>query len=117
MEWLESLLEDALRVDDVFCFAFLSGVVFHSHGILNRYSLDAGAQKFLSSHGNSWAHFIDASHRADPLLPGPYILENGLLWKVSRLYEDTADAFTVGLRTISNERYYSKISMLIVLRL
>ena len=105
-DWLESLLDDVLQADDVFRFDFLFGVVFLGNGILESKSWNARARELLSSHGTSWTQFIDAASLDDSLLPGPYVLEKGLLWKVSRLYEDTANAFTVGLRTISNKGYY-----------
>ena len=104
-DWLKSLIDDALQADDVFCPAFLSGVVFCGYNTYNDYSLTAGACKVLSSHGTLWTEFIDAANTHGYLFPGPYVLEKGLLWKVSRLYEDTANAFTMGLRTISNGRY------------
>lgn len=80
--------------------------MFHGHGIFNGHSLDAAAREVLKSHGTLWTQFIDAANIDDPLLAGPYVLENGLLWKVSRLYEDTSNAFTLGLRTVSNKGYY-----------
>lgn len=90
----------------LFCLAFLSRVVFHGYGISNRWSLDAGAREVLSSQRTLWTRFTDAADTDSPLLPGPYVFEKGLLWKVSRLYEDTANAFTLGLRTVSSEGYY-----------
>lgn len=104
MDWLKSLIHDTLQDDDVFCSAFLSGVIFRGHGLSEDGSLNDGSREVLSSHGNLWTQFIDAAHTDDPLLPGPYVLEKGLLWKVSRLYEDTAHAFTLGLRNVSHKR-------------
>lgn len=105
-DWLESLLDDVLQADDVFCLEFLSGVVFLGNGILEGNSLDARTRELLSSRGTLWTQYIDAASIDGSLLPGPYVLEKGLLWKVSRLYEDTANAFTVGLRTVSKDGYY-----------
>lgn len=93
-----------MQADDVFCLAFLSGVIFYGYGVSDGECLDTGIREVLSSHGNLWTRFIDAASIDDPLLPGPYVLEKGLLWKVSRLYEDTANAFTLGLRTVSSNR-------------
>ena len=92
----------------MFCLDFLFGVVFLGNGILDGKSLDARARELLSSHGTLWTQFIDAASIDNSLLPGPYVLEKGLLWKVSRLYEDTANAFTVGLRTISKKGYHHR---------
>ena len=103
-DWLKSLLDDFLQADDVFCSAFLSGVVFYGRGVSNDFSLDSGSQDVLSSHRTLWTRFIDPADADGPLLPGPYVLENGLLWKVSRLYDDIAGAFTLGLRMVSHKR-------------
>lgn len=92
---LIAFVEEALHTDDVFHKAFLSGVLFYGGG---DQPVSPGMQNYLSSQENKWTRFVKIDDLEGPLFPGPYILERGWLWPVSRLFEDTVSAFTTGLR-------------------
>jgi len=98
--YLESSLSLAYECD-VFCLSFLSGMIFYGSEELR---LFPGAQRVLELHGCRWNRLVDSSKVDGLLFPGPYVLERGVFWRVSRLYPDTANAFTIGLRTLPNQR-------------
>lgn len=105
IDWVKSTIENATEKDDVFCSAFLSGIVLTGKDVSKKDCLDRNTQAFLSSSGNVWTDFINPDDLDQELLPGPYVLQNGDFWKVARLYDDTAEAFTVGLQTLPDKRY------------
>lgn len=105
IDWVKSIIEYATQRDDVFCSAFLSGIVLTGKDVSKKECLDRDTQAFLSSSGNMWMESINPDDLDQELLPGPYLLRNGHFWKVARLYDDTAEAFTVGLHTLPDKRY------------
>ncbi|KAL9047060.1 MAG: hypothetical protein Q9214_000267 [Letrouitia sp. 1 TL-2023] len=92
---LITFVEEALPTDDVFHKAFLTGVVFYGS---EDHPISPRMQDYLSTHENKWTQFVKINDSGTPVFPGPYILERGWLWQVSRLFEDTVSAFTTGLR-------------------
>ena len=109
-DWVESLVKAAVKDDDVFNPAFLSGIIFFGASAWERKNMSVRDTEYLFSVRNKWTRFVGPEDEARHLVPGPYVLENGLLWKVLRLYEDTVEAFTVGLRTLPDNRYGSSMA-------
>lgn len=103
-DWIQSFINDAME-DDVFSTSFLSGIILNGAESLERDYLSVDARNVLSTLGNIWTRSISHEGRTGELLPGPYVLEHGFFWTVSRLYDDTAEAFTVGLRRLPDRRY------------
>lgn len=98
---LIAFVEAALHADDVFHKAFLSGVIFYGG---DDQHVSPGMQDYLSSQENEWTRFVKIDDLEGSVLPGPYILERGWLWQVSRLFEDKVSAFTTSLRKLCEYR-------------
>ena len=99
--YVEHYITKYLYNDDVFCPTFLSGVLFYGPEKVTIYN---NVRRCLQRHGNQWSDYMSISNYGYPLLPGPYVLAATKLWRISRLYADTANGFTVGLRRLSNGR-------------
>ncbi|KAL8963643.1 MAG: hypothetical protein Q9193_000112 [Seirophora villosa] len=104
-DWVKSVLDDVAKRDDAFCSAFLSGIIFYGSCVPERNVLDGNVEAFLSSLGNRWTESINSNELDRELLPGAYVLQNGRLWKVARLYDDTAEVFSVGLQTLPDRSF------------
>ncbi|KAL8833099.1 MAG: hypothetical protein Q9170_004508 [Blastenia crenularia] len=100
--WIKSAIDHATEHDDVFSFAFLSGIIIYGKDIVVKNYLTGDTGPFLSSLGTAWIVPLDPNEVDIKLPPGPYVLQKDRLWKVARLYDDTAEAFTVGLHTLSH---------------
>lgn len=94
-EELESVLRNAYEKDDVFCAQFLQGIILLAHGECKK-ELAKNARRLLSNRGNVW---VDIRPQPEPtLLPGTYMIENTLLRRVHRLYDDEQKVFMTTLK-------------------
>ncbi len=91
--FLEAFVAQALATDDVFSVEFLDGILICAEdpGI----QVDAATTETLKTWNNSWVRCVGIT---DAPIPGPFILNNGRLSPAYRVYDDTADAFSLPLR-------------------
>lgn len=99
--FIDNFVSDFLQSDDVFCFAFISKVLFYG---VEKHVVPSDVRQCLRRYGNDSVDSVIESDVSEPLVSGPYILEGTTLWQISRLYADTANAFTVCLHSLSNGR-------------
>lgn len=102
---VKSILDDFAKRNDAFCSAFFLAIIFHGNCIPERNILGGNVEAFLSSLGNRRTKSINSNELDRELLPGAYVLQNGRFWKVARLYDDTAEVFSVGLQVLPDRRY------------
>ena len=89
-EWIQRCIERYAKVDDVFQIKFLEAILFR--GGQAQCSLAADAQIHLEGLGTRWHHFLNDELARQPL-PGAYVIIDGVLHEVFRLYADTHAAF------------------------
>ncbi|KAF2502329.1 amidase signature enzyme [Lophium mytilinum] len=94
--YLRTLVSTFTTADDVFRPEFLAELLFldpPGAGV----EMGADAQQQLEAFGTRWVVYLD--QRAVPdLQPGPYVIMQKKLWKVWRVYSDSAGAFVEALR-------------------
>jgi len=97
--WLQATVDDYLRRDDVLNPSFLVTIIINAN-TQTPLSVDAKAEEWLSSH-NAAIYSIQTS---DPvkLLPGPYFIARGGLYRALKLYPDVQEAF-VSTGLVSSE--------------
>lgn len=105
--FLESFVAHAVSVDDVFREEFLDGILICVEDPSKLINIETAAVE--KTWNSSWVRFIDAG---DAPSPGPYVLDGGMLSLVCRVYEDTADAFSLALQRdrAEDKRYCIMIS-------
>lgn len=88
------MLHDTKK-DDVFCEDFLQGVILIvQEGYDGDFAKDA--RRLLSNRGNIW---VDVRSQSEPnLIPGTYVIEESLIRRVFRLYDDQQEAFLTTLK-------------------
>ncbi|KAF2969762.1 hypothetical protein GQX73_g3871 [Xylaria multiplex] len=96
MGYLKTIIDQALNDDDVFDLRFLSGIFIPS--CYEKSVVTPDAKALLSAWGNSWIHTYDYNDGHCTLRPGPCVLRDGILFPAWRIYEDTANAFSLPLR-------------------
>lgn len=89
-DWLRQKVMSYRSSDDVFCDAFMIGVVFTQGTRMPKVS--AEASDYMKSLGNTWFK-ITAARQS----PGPYLTFGGQLFEVYRVYDDTQGAFMTGI--------------------
>lgn len=95
MEQLEFVLRNAEEEDDVFRGEFLQGVILLVPWEYNE-ELARCAHKLLFSRGNIW---VDVwSQPESGLIAGTYIIDQSLLRRVYRLYDDQQKVFLTTLK-------------------
>jgi hypothetical protein len=94
--YLRSLVASFSATDDVFRPEFLAELLFLDPPGAS-VEMASDAQEQLEAFGTRWVVFLDL--RAVPdLQPGPYVILQKKLWKVWRVYPDSAGAFVEALR-------------------
>ena len=91
--WLCRELDRYRSADDVFCDAFLTGVILTGASDPCGITISPDAWQLLGSLGTTWAEvlrFVDTGHFPKP---GPYVASDGVLLEIFRLYDDTQGAF------------------------
>lgn len=76
--------------DDVFCDAFMRGMVFTQGPHKSKISPEA--YDYMKSLGTTWTAITPAAPN-----PGPYLVCRGKLFEAYRLYDDTQGAFFTGI--------------------
>ena len=66
-----SFIDEAVETDDVFCHAFLQGIVFYREDTATEVGLTNEVRDSLKSLGNVWTHCVEAGGGEQRLLPGP----------------------------------------------
>lgn len=97
-DWLQALIFNELRKDDVFRLEFLEEVIFIGTSGVD-VILDTGAKDFLQDIGTRSFELYDAT-KTSSMMPtsGPYAFIKGRLSKVWRLYDDTSRCFMITLK-------------------
>lgn len=90
--WLRQKVVSYRSSDDVFCDAFMSGVLF-TQGT-EEPKISAGASDYMESLGTTWREITPAICSPSP---GPYFTSGGQLFDAYRLYDDTQGAFMAGI--------------------
>lgn len=90
--FLQSFVDRALEIDDVFHLEFLNGIVFCGAPEWED-SLRLALMDLLRSWNNSWVLFMKPGTDHNSLLPGPCLIERSRIWQVWRLYDDSTAAF------------------------
>lgn len=98
--WIQQRIEQYQNTDDVFQIAFIRGVIFYG-GQRNALELTAGAKSLLHEMGMQCYDHIPVTAQVT-LLPGPYVLLDGYLRDVWRLYSDTNGAFISTVKPYKN---------------
>ncbi|KAI9689074.1 MAG: hypothetical protein M1822_000811 [Bathelium mastoideum] len=95
-EWLADIIKHYDSTDDVFCRAFLNGVLF-TYVWPGSFTVTTEVEVYLKSQGTKLigTHRV-ASSNVGPL-PGPYLHFDGSLLPVWKLYEDSHGAFLEAL--------------------
>lgn len=91
--FLETFVAQALATDDVFSAEFLGGILICAED--PDIQVDAATTEILKTWDNSWVRCVRVT---DAPVPGPFILSGGRLSPAYRVYDDTADAFSLPLR-------------------
>jgi hypothetical protein len=82
--------------DDVFCDDFLRGVIIHVPSNHDEQGLARDARGLLNDRGNVW---VDIRPRSESsLIQGTYVVQDSLLRRVYRLYDDQQTAFLTTLK-------------------
>ena len=95
-EHLEFFVDKGLATDDVFCRAFLAGIVVLYEGPAP--VLDLATKALLQCWENSWIEFVDSKGQPNHLEIGPCVLDQGRLAPAFRVYNDVVNAFSLPLR-------------------
>lgn len=99
-DWLEKYLRNADKHDDVFCPAFIQGLIFISGNNSNastRTQLTQEARAHLKTIGNQWLQISSADELPKGVDPGVYYLSGLKLKRVFRLYDDVNKVFLTTL--------------------
>ncbi|EED16521.1 hypothetical protein TSTA_016010 [Talaromyces stipitatus ATCC 10500] len=102
-DFVQAYVQFALDRDDVFNSHFLKGIIFYGR-TAEKASLvgeELGAHILPAAWNTSWTSFIQTPIASDyrrNIPPGPYLLRQGKLWDVYRLYEDHTNAFLVSFK-------------------
>lgn len=106
-DWLENCLKRADKHDDVFCPAFVQGLILitdNSSGASTRTELTQDARRHLSTIGNQWLQISSPHELPKGLDPGVYHLSGLKLKRVFRLYDDVNKVFLTTLEPRSQAR-------------
>lgn len=105
--WLETYLRDASKADDVFCPAFVQGLILISGSNRSasiRIQLTQEAQAYLRSIGNQWLQVLSSYDVPKGVDPGVYYLSGVDLKRVFRLYDDVNKVFLTTLEPRTSAR-------------
>ena len=99
--WIQQCIDHYQSTDDVFQIAFLQGVIFQAmeEKVIE---VTESAQAFLAGKGMQWFHCFPLAANRSKLHSGPYVILDGHLREVWRLYNDTNGAFFSAFRADSN---------------
>lgn len=88
---IQSRVEEYLDRDDVFALHFLHGLILR--GVDTADVDPAGLHELLSKWGTQWTRFEKYTNQSAEPPPGPYVLDDGELFEVWRVYDDFNRAF------------------------
>lgn len=88
VKFVQELIHEYLREDDVLCSDFLSSVIF----VAEDNAVDEKVLLFLASFGCKTLYMLPTTYS---LMKGPYFYSNRGLYQTSRLYPDTQEAFVL----------------------
>ena len=92
-DWLSGVLDRYRSADDVFCDAFLRGVIFTGASDRSNITILPDAWQLLISLGTTWTDTLNLADAGEIPKPGPYIASDQVLLEIFRLYDDTQGAF------------------------
>ena len=98
--WLEKTVDTSIQRDDVLIEDFLGTIQING---LEDIKIESSAemQKVLKRYGTRYLE-LNVSLRYIP--SGPYLRQNGHLWQINRVYNDTNGAFLIAVDQIDNDR-------------
>ena len=99
---LQLYFDHLLQHDDVFRPEFLDNILLTDGPDTSN---GQAVHEFASSYGSKLLLLDLQSNHMLQLAPGPYLIVEGSLWQVSRLYDDTHGAFIVGVQPPAAEEY------------
>jgi hypothetical protein len=102
-QWLQTRTDDWLQGDDVFTPTFLAGVLFEVNA-QEIATLSTDIQIWLKESGTASHGFITKEAEESPSKQGVYIVDNGYLREVLRLYDDTHNAYISSMRSNTKGR-------------
>lgn len=104
MDQLQSYIEHVLQHDDVFRTEFLANILLVD-GPSTTCATNQTVHDLARSYGSELLSLKSQSHHKTRLASGPYLIAEGSLWQVSRLYDDVQGAFIVGVEPPDAEEY------------
>jgi hypothetical protein len=99
---LQSYLEHITQHDDVFRTEFFTHILLDEPNTAS--SINEAVRDLASSYGSKVLSLTPRAHLAQLAL-GPYLIAEGSLWQVFRLYDDAQGAFMVGVEPPDSEEY------------
>lgn len=93
---LQSYVDNVLQHDDVFRTEFLANILLVD-GPSTTCATNQTMHDLARSYGSELLLLRSRSHHMTQLASGPYLIAEGSLWQVSRLYDDVQGAFMVGV--------------------
>lgn len=102
---LQSYVEHVLQNDDVWQPEFLASIILVD-GPGNPRENVHNEHDLVRSYGSKILSLDRWSHHVNLLVPGPYLIEDGSLWQVSRLHDDIQGAFMVAVEPPEAKEYY-----------
>lgn len=93
-DYLRDVITNYKATDDVFCDAFLTGVIFTGPANVD---ITPGANDFLHSMSTTWIEVMDLRNVTSPPAPGPYFAHGKHIYEIWRLYDDSQGAFMTSL--------------------
>lgn len=95
--WIRDIVKHYEDSDDVFQTAFLSGVILYG-AEKNDVEITPSALQFLKAKGTTTIRCMSTASAKGSLSPGPYVVVEGHLREVWRLFDDTNGTFMTTLR-------------------
>ena len=104
VDQLHSYVDHVLWQDDVFRMEFLANILLVDDPD-NTGTTNQTVHGLTRYYGSTILSLKPQSHHLRQLAPGPYLIAEGSLWQVSRLYDDAQGAFMVGVEPSGAEKY------------
>lgn len=105
--WLENYLKNADKHDDVFCPAFIQGLIFitgNNSSAPTRTQFTQQTRTYLDEIGNQWLQICSRHELPKGMSPGVYYLSGMKLKRVFRLYDDVNKSFLTTLEPRSRAK-------------
>ena len=101
---LQDYIDHLSKHDDVFQPDFLANIL-----LVDEFSstdrIDLDPNHIICLYGSSILSLNSQLHHSESPVPGPYLLADGFLWRMSRLYNDVQGVFMVAVAPSVKQRY------------